>query len=691
MKIAQILPSLNIGGVERGVLDIANYFKNTDIENIVISKGGRLVKELDKIKIKHYTLPVNRKSLVSLFLIPKLKKIFLKEKIDIVHARSRVPAWISFFASRLAGIDFITTCHGVYKNKFFSKVMGFGKFVICPSNFVARYMREKFSVPEEKIVVIPRWVDLNRFKYTPYKDKINLNVILAVGRISPSKGYEYLIDAFKVLVRNNPYLKLKIVGEPDKSKIKYFNYLKSLINRFSLNYNVEFVGFKKNIEDLLKEAKILVVPSVIEESFSRVVIEAFASGVLVVATKVGGISEIIEDGVNGFLVEPRNSKEIAYRINKLLNEPKLANNFSINARKKTESFYNIDKCLEKNREVYQKTIKTKRILIIKISSFGDLILSLPSFKAIRENFLESKIYCLTLKKYAPILYNCPYIDKIITVDNDYKRLKNILKISKELLSLSFDYIIDLQNNRASHLISFLSFPKESFGYSLKFGFLLKHKLRYKPKDPLSSQEDILKLLGIKFKEKRLIFWDVPGSSLLKNEKFIGICVSASLSWKSKNYPVENIIDLINLISKNFLDYKIVLFGEKSSIDTGRKIEESIKTKIYNLCGKTQLEELPKLIKKMKVFISPDTGLLHLALANNIPTIALFGPTSPFRHTIKDKNLYILYKKLKCSFCYRKKCKFKENFCLKSIKPEEILLTIKNILKKDESLNTFHAS
>ena len=297
MRVMQILPRMCVGGVERGVYDLAKFFKDKDITTIIVSGGGQLASELEAEGIKHYALPVYRKSPLGLLLIPKLRKIIEDEKIDIIHARSRVPGWISFFASRSSLAHFITTAHGIYKNRFFSEVMGWGKFVIAPSRVVARHMRDKFGVSEDKISIISRWVNLNKFNFTDYKTRKESNYIVSVGRISPTKGYEHLIKGFKKVVRFNPYLKLKIVGSADKSKQRYLEYLKTLVNRFSLNYNVEFVGFAQDIEGVLARARILVAPSVIEESFGRVVIEAFACGVPVIATAVGGFKEIIEDEI----------------------------------------------------------------------------------------------------------------------------------------------------------------------------------------------------------------------------------------------------------------------------------------------------------------------------------------------------------------------------------------------------------
>lgn len=681
----QLIPRMNVGGIERGVLDSVKFFKKKNITNIVVSGGGRLIKDLEAEGITHYKLPVYRKSPAGFLLVPALRKIIDKENIDIVHARSRVPGWIGFFATRLNRANFITTAHGVYRNRFFSQVMGWGKYVICPSGVVAKHMKNNFNVPENKIIIIKRWVDLEKFKLIEYGKRKKSNTIISIGRISPTKGYEYLIKAFKKVVRFNPYFKLKIVGTPDKSKLKYYERLKTLVNRYSLNYNVEFVGFRQDVENLLTEARILIAPSVIEESFGRVVIEAFACGVPVIATEIGGFKEIIDNGQDGILVEPKNSEQIADSILKLLDDSRYAEKLAVRARKKVEKHYTMKECLDETEKIYSRVLESPRILVIKISSFGDLILSIPSLREIRHKFPKAEIKLLTSKSMQSFIYDCPYVDEIITLDDKYKKLKNTLRIAKSLRYQSFDYIIDLQNNHFSHLIAFLSMPRYSFGYSLRWGFLLAKKIKYNRNlSPLDSQEKILQLLGIKFREKKLIFWErkaefpfsIPGTEL------IGINLSASKKWQSKNWPLKNILKLIDLINKNLPSYHIVLIGDKNSQEYAKNISDTNNPSVINLCAKTTFRDLPQLLSKLSVLITPDTATLHLSCALGVSTIALFGPTDPKRHAVKASKLHVLYEKLPCSFCYRPRCRQQtKNICLESITPQKVFSQIKEILQR----------
>jgi len=680
MKIAQIVPRMDIGGVERGVVDLAIHLQQRGIDNIVISGGGRLIEDLKRRGITHYRLGVYKKSPLALLCVKKVRSIIDNEAVDIVHARSRVPGWISFFASRRSRAHFLTTAHGVYKSRFFSEVMAWGKFVICPSKVVARHMRDVFGVDQDKIIIINRWVDLETFSFLDYSQRQAAETIISLGRISPTKGYEYLLEAFKKVVRFNPYLKLAIVGSPDASKARYLRYLKTLVNRFALNYNVSFMGYRRDVHNVLREARMLVAPSVIEESFGRVIIEAFACGVPVVATRVGGFKEIVEEGKDGILVDAGDSQQLAEAMLKLLKDTAYARQLSTAAYEKVKHSYTLKHCLGQIEQVYEKTLATTRILVIKISSLGDVVLSLPSLAALRQHFPAAHISILTLRKYHSLLSDCPYVDDIISLENNYKHWRSLRKAAVSLRRKAFDYVIDLQNNRVSHLLALLCLPRYSFGYNLRWGFLLTKKIAYdRDLDPLSSQEKILELLGVKIHQKRLIFWKktATASLSLPQGELIGINVSASARWQSKNWPLKHIQRLIELIVRGIPEASVVLLGDKHSCACADKIMHSAGPRVVNLCGKTTLSDLPLVIGKLKIFITPDTATLHLASALGVATIALFGPTRPQRHIVKSDKLFVMCETLPCSFCYSPKCKVGSvNACLEAITPQQVMTKIK---------------
>ncbi|MFH1767936.1 MAG: glycosyltransferase [Candidatus Omnitrophota bacterium] len=687
MKMIQIVPRMDLGGVETGVLDLAKYYKDKEDEIIVVSGGGRMVKELQALGVKHYTLDVYSKSLAILLRIRNLRSIIDKEDVDIVHARSRVPAWISFFATRNSEVDFITTAHGFYSVHLLSRVMAWGKFVICPSGVVARHMEDKFGVPADKIRVINRWVDLDRYKFVPYKERPSGISIVSVGRISPSKGYEYVIEAMRHVVRLYPDVKLKIAGSAETAKERYFSHLKNLVTKYSLDHHVRFSGYQPDINKLLSRSHMLVFPSVVPESFGRVIIEAFACGVPVIAAKVGAVSEIIEDGKDGVLVPPGDVGSLSRAILELIKDRPLTERLIRHARLKVESKYSFVSNIAETKKVYKVAKEFKRILVVKISSFGDLILSIPSLAAVKKHFPASEITLLTLERYVPLFSQCPYLDKVVGVDKGYKRLSHIRKIAVKLRRASYDYIIDFQNSRVSHILTFLAFARKSFGYARKLGFLLTNRaeLSQEPVGPLASQEKILNLLGLSLDEKKLSFWPVKEFSSLSftavlAKECIGINVSASPKWQTKNWPPSQTKRFIKLFIESFPSFKIVLIGDSSAKKAAAILESSFNGSIVNLCGKTSLSDLAAILKSFAVFISQDTATMHLAYSLKVETVGLFGPTDPARHVVECDNLHIIHKKTACSFCYKNRCRRLD--CMKNITPEEVCRKVKEIITKN---------
>ena len=196
MNILQILPTLDIGGVETGTIDLARYLVKNGHKAIVVSGGGRIVKELEVIGSRHYLLPVGKKSLFNIIRMAKeLSDIIRREDIDIVHARSRVPALIAYFACKRTNRVLITTAHGYYKKHIMSEPMGWGKFVIVASNIMAKHMAGAFNVPYDRIRLIPRGVDLSRFTLRQEKAvRADEFVIGIIARITPLKGHSDFIN-----------------------------------------------------------------------------------------------------------------------------------------------------------------------------------------------------------------------------------------------------------------------------------------------------------------------------------------------------------------------------------------------------------------------------------------------------------------------------------------------------------------
>ncbi len=695
MNILQILPELNVGGVETGTLDLAKYLVKSGHKAVVISNGGEMVRELESFGAIHYQLPVHKKSIFTMVkTIPKLVEIIEKEKIDIVHARSRVPAWIAYFACRKTNRVFITTCHGYYKKHPFSFVMGWGRRVIVLSNVIARHMIDDFGTPHERLRLIPRSVDLEKFKYTSpdkkRKEEFNVGII---GRLTPIKGHLHFVKAMAYVARAVPRLKIWIIGDAPASKEAYKEQVQVLVKRLGLWHCTQFLGNQRDIPSILANLDLLVLATTTHEAFGRVIIEAQACGVPVVATRVGGVIDIIEDQKTGILVPPSDPASIAEAAIKIFKDVELSRTLAQNAYKKVKEKYNIELMAESTINVYKDALSNFKILIIKFSSLGDIILSTAALRAIRQKFLHNyKITFLVGEESKDLLFNCPYIDELLVCDfkNRYKGTAGLLKLAALLRKKNFDIVIDLQNNCKSHILSFLTLALNRYGYdNKKLGFLLNHRIKdEKPlMDPVTHQFRILKMLDIDLENPKLELWPtqedrnyidefLKSEWLSANQVLIGINISASVGWPSKNWPLQHIVKVCDELSRR--EMRVVITGTEKDFTQANLLINSLKNiKIINACGKTTINQLACLIKKCAVFISPDSAPLHVAASQGVPFIALFGATDHRRHLPPVKECVVIKKDLACSPCYKSKCKTGK--CMELIKPEEVLEVIDKLL------------
>lgn len=698
MNILQILPELNVGGVETGTVDLARNLVKLGHKAVVVSNGGKLVEALEQSGAIHYQLPVHKKSIFTIVkMVGPLSEIIRKEKIDIVHARSRMPAWVAYFASRRTRTVFITTCHGYYSKHLFSRIMGWAKRVIVLSNIIARHMIDDFGVPYERIRLVARSVDVERFQFTsPEKKRKAQFNIGVIARLTPIKGHLHFIKAMAKVARVMPDLKIWIVGDAPASKWTYKEQMQVLVKRLGLWNSTEFLGVQRNIPEILSHLDCLVLPTTTHEAFGRVIIEAQASGVPVVATRVGGVIDVIDDGITGLLVPPADPQAIADAVIKIHNDAKLAARLAENAYRKVKEKYNLELMVKNTLHVYEEALKSFKILVIKLSSLGDVILSAAALRALREKFPLAKITLLTAEECKDTVLRCPYIDELLVCDfkNRDSGVLGFLKFNRILQRNGFDMVIDLQNNRKSHLASFLSGALDRYGYDNgKLSFLLNHRIKNLDKflAPVEHQFKILKMLGIELKESRLELWPsaqddryidelLSSHWLSTNQKLVGINISASSRWQTKNWPVKQIAKLCEGLAHR--DLRVIITGmEKDLKSTETLVSLGKDIKFINACGKTTINQLASLIKRCAVYISVDSAALHIASAMQIPFVALFGPTDYRRHLPPAQRYQVIQKALPCAPCYKGECK--DYKCMEMITAQEVLEAVERLLSNDK--------
>ncbi len=686
MNVLQIVPELRSGGVERGTVDLAKYLRRKGHKSVVVSAGGALVGDLVSAGVAHYQLPVHRKNPFHLIRsIGALSKIIQLEGIDVIHARSRVPALIAFFASRRTRVPFVTTCHGFYSDHFLSRVMGWGKIVIVASHIIGKRMREDFGVSHTKIRLIPRGVDLTEFKLrTGEKPK---EIILGViGRLTPIKGHSLFLKAMARVVRVMPQVKLQIIG--DAPKPQYKEELVLLAKELGLQAVTEFLGTRYDIPQLLSKMSILVVPSVGEEAFGRVAIEAGACGVPVVATRIGGLVDIIENEKDGLLTPSDDPRILAEAVLRLLKEPDLAENFARSLRQKIEHDFSLDDMFERTLKVYHEAVSKKKILVIKLTAVGDVILSIPSLRALRQKYPDSWISVLVSRKCRKIIRNCPYVNDILVYDEmpagGGRRVAAVLGMAKLLAKEDFDIVVDLQNNKISHLLAFLSGARIRAGHdNHKWSFFLNKRTKNGASGalaPVDHQFQVLKLLGIEAIDRKLEFWTDPEEETGMKEFFdsqwvsesqvlVGINPGSSLRWPTKQWPIENFAKLCDELAKR--NIRVVLTGSKEDTPLAEELLALTRNKPINAVGRTTITELAALVRRCRVFISSDSAPMHIASSVDVPLIAIFGPTDPKRHLVPPSSYQVFWKEIQCSPCYLRSCPI-GLLCMKKITVQEIL-------------------
>lgn len=326
MRIVQLLPELNEGGVERGTMELSRELVNRGHESVVISAGGKLEEQVKKDGGTNITFDLCSKNpFTALLRIIKLRKILKELNPDILHVRSRVPAWLAYLANKKLHVPFVTTVHGFNSVSPYSAIMTKGDKVICVSDSIKTYIQKHYHTADEKITVIPRGIDLEKFNpenidgefIRIFTEKYLLSdkfVVSSVGRITQLKDLETFISAIAVLKHSHSNIVGLIVGGVREDKQDYFHSLEVLVKKLGLIDNIIFTGSQSKVAEIYALSNVAVSSSKKPESFGRTVAEALALGTPVAATNHGGVLDIIVEGDNGFFYPAGDSEALAKSI-----------------------------------------------------------------------------------------------------------------------------------------------------------------------------------------------------------------------------------------------------------------------------------------------------------------------------------------------------------------------------------------
>ena len=340
MQIVQIIPSMNAGGAERTVVDVSNAIMAAGGRSLVLSRMGRLVHELKASGGQFQELPVDSKNPWRMWQnITRITNAAQPFGGQILHARSRAPAWSARCAAKRLGVPFVTTYHGVYTSNStlktrYNSIMAAGDLVIANSKFVAAHIEKTHGTDKTRIRVIPPGMDMQALdpknidplRLEKLASRLNLHlgantpVLVMPGRLTRLKGHLVMIEAMAMLRDQGHDMVLLMPGQP-KGTPDYQMELTTKINKNGLDSHIHFAGHVTDMAALYALSTIVISASIQPEAFGRVAVEGQAAGRPVIATAHGGSLETIQPDIGGLLVRPNDAGAMAEAIVKLLTLP----------------------------------------------------------------------------------------------------------------------------------------------------------------------------------------------------------------------------------------------------------------------------------------------------------------------------------------------------------------------------------
>ena len=379
IKVLQVIPKLGYGGAETGCYDIAHYLYEKDCKSYIVTSGGELLKFVDKKKVKIIRLPVHSKNpLLILINSIILTFVIFFLSIDIVHARSRAPAWSCYIATKITRRNFVTTFHGTYNfnsklKKFYNSIMVRSKLIIAGSNFIFSHIKENYSEfidLKKRLLVIFRGINIDYFDQTSIieSDEIKLKkkweidekkkIILMPGRLTSWKGQELFIEAINLVNVELGYEAFYgvILGN-EQGRDLYKKKLIRLSEQYRMTKQLKFIDNCKNMALAYKISDIIVSASIEPEAFGRVAVEAQSMQKTIIASNIGGSNETIIDEKTGFLFDAGDAKSLSKKILRVLNmDETLLKSIGNEGRKNVIKKFNVEKMCFSTYSEYKKLI-----------------------------------------------------------------------------------------------------------------------------------------------------------------------------------------------------------------------------------------------------------------------------------------------------------------------------------------------
>ena len=377
-RILQIIPNMEIGGAERTVLEITSFLKDKEFSSLVLTSGGKLIGELEKENIEVIKLKIDKKnpySIIKNFFL--FIKIFREKKIDLVHVRSRAPAWSAIFAAKKIGIPVLTTWHGHVSNssfikKIYNSIMLKGDAVIANSAYTAERISKIYNIDLNKIDIISRGVNVESFERSKFSNteisnmkKIwsvddNKIIILFPARLTRWKGHLVTIEAINLLKKEKFFDQVIFLFAGEKAGAEnYIKKLNSIITKFKLQENIKLVERIENMPLAYHASDVVLSPSIEPEPFGRIPIEAQAAGKTIIASDHGAVKDTIKNGNNftGFKVKPNDPQALSIAIKQsIIMDKKDLTKMHERAISNVKNNFSLENMCKKTLEVYKRLL-----------------------------------------------------------------------------------------------------------------------------------------------------------------------------------------------------------------------------------------------------------------------------------------------------------------------------------------------
>lgn len=376
LVVLQVLPELNQGGVELGTIEIASELQKRGIKNFVASEGGRMEGGLERLKVKHFTLPLKTKNIFKMWLNSlRLAKIIKENGITVVHARSRAPAWSAYWAAERCGVHYMTTFHGTYGlgprgiKKIYNKIMTFGERVIAISNHIKEHIIKNYGTDENKIRLISRCVNMENFdventsaeRMIKFLEENSIPadkpLVTLIGRLTNWKGQKLLIEALSKIKDMDFHCLL--IGD-DQGRTQYSEELHDMIESFDMSDRYTFIRHVSDVPAAMMVSDVVLSTSIEPEAFGRIAIEGQAMGRVVVASDIGGSKETVIDGVTGKLFKSGDADDLANAVKWALSlSGEEREKIGANAIKNVKEHFTKQIMCDKTISVYEELINQK--------------------------------------------------------------------------------------------------------------------------------------------------------------------------------------------------------------------------------------------------------------------------------------------------------------------------------------------